>query len=208
MDSSELDLSVKTESNAIPYHHNLELEQVFDSCHSYIALVRESSGTESILSHIDFLDETLQWCSTQLTSNRDIAPSCSLLLILILQELYEVLRRFVDLESLTIKQDSASVVPPGQVLVSLEKLAEHLDVPVVDREKIEKYMFRLQGEVHHAIEAMVSLKKVVIAAEIWCNQLAALTLYCYPRYLRSVKDSTKMAFEEVKRLFETTNINE
>ena len=157
------------------------------------------------------LDETLQWMSTQFTSNHNISASCSLLLILILQEVYEVLRRYFDPECLILKQESASpvrVVPPGQVLVSFEKLAERLDVPVTDKEKIENYMFRLQIEVHQATEATESLKKAVVAEEIWCNQLAALALYCYPRYLDGVKDSTKMALQELRRLFETTSITE
>lgn len=211
MDSWEPDPDAKKDPNAIPYHHNLELEQVFHSCHVYISLLRESPGADKIVSHVDALDETLQWMSIQFTSNHNISASCSLLLILILQEVYDVLRRYFDPESLTVEQESGRlvrVVPPGQVLVSFEKMAEGLDVTVTDRERIENYMFRLQSEVHQATEATASLKKAVVAEEIWCNQLAALALYCYPRYLDSVKDSTKMALQELRHLFETKSISE
>ena len=211
MDSWEPDHNTKKDPKAIPYHQNLELEQVFHSCHVYITLLRQSPAADKIVSHIDAFDETLQWTSTQFTSNQNISASCSLLLILILQEVYEVLRRYFDPESSVVEQESASpikVVPPGQVLVSFEKLAKHLDVPLNDRENIENYMFRLQSEVHQATEATASLKKTVVTEEIWCNQLAALALYCYPRYLDSVKDSTKMALQELRRLFETAGITE
>ena len=55
MDSWELDHNAKKDPNAIPYHHNLELEQVFHSCHVYITLLRECPGADKIVSHIDVL---------------------------------------------------------------------------------------------------------------------------------------------------------
>jgi hypothetical protein len=205
MDGSTSMESVNEEENAIPYHCNLELEQVFEACHAYITAIRKSTKVETILSHLDGVDETLQW-ATQFTSNEDIPQPCSFLLIVILQQIYEHLRRYVDSQNVSLEFSRASAVPHGQVHVSLEKLAEHIEIQVDEAEMIEEYGFHIQREVHQATESSSVLEKVVVAVEIWTNQLAALTLYCYPRYIDGVKDSVQMALEDIRRLFDTKTI--
>jgi hypothetical protein len=118
---------------------------------------------------------------------------------------YELLRCYADREGLSSFQhslDHVSVLPPGQVHVSLESLAGKLHVPAEETEKLEEYVFQLQREVHQATESSASLEKVVIAVEIWSNQLAALTLYCYPQYMEAVKDSIQMGLNNIRRLLD------
>lgn len=202
MDPGESDHNL---SDDIPYNQSLNLRQVFHLCHSYITLLRKFPEAETILSHIDAVDETLQWVSSQFCSSQNIPASCSLMLILILQEVYELLRRYADSECLTSSEQSTSptkFLPHGHVFMSLEKLAEERDLPAKEKEIIEEYMFHIQKDIHQATTSTVStLRKLIVAVELWSDQLAALTLHCYPRYTEGLKDSTQMALGDIKRLF-------
>jgi hypothetical protein len=198
--------------HAIPYHHNIDVQQVFHACDVYLNTIRKSGKLESISPYIDVVGESLLWASIQFCSRESIPDRCSLLLLHILQKVYELLRKYVDAEILINLDDIGlhaesrtflGVIPHGQVHVSMEKLAENLDVIDADVERIEDYLHYIKKEIHQATKHTTSSETVLIAAEMWTNQLIGLALYVSQEDMEGFKDSVKLAFESISQLLES-----
>lgn len=183
-----------------------DLAEVFHACHIYIQEIRGSPEAVTLSPHLDILDETFQWASVQFWPNQQNA---SLLLVSILQRMYELLRRSAEEQDLTIFAPSSlpPVQPPdlvshGQVHVLLENVVDGLDIQSEDRERIEEYVERVQQEINRATRKTVSLEKTLTGLEIWSDQLAALTLYVAPRFVEDLKSSVGIALAGIKNLLD------
>src|SRR5271170_5528093 len=83
----------------IPYHHNLDLQQLFDTCRVCVYAVEQSLHTSTqrpvLFRRLEEVDDTLksiaiQFCTPQIPDN------CGYLLVLILQQIYESLRHYIE----------------------------------------------------------------------------------------------------------------
>lgn len=198
--------------HTIPYDHNVDIQQIFHACDVYLTTIRKSDKLESMSSYIDVVNESLLWASLQFCSCESILDRCSLLLLHVLQEVYELLRKYVDAEKLinlddvglyTESRTFLGVIPHGQMHVSLEKLAEKLDVDDAEAEQIEEYLHHIKKEIHHATKQSAPTETVLIAAEMWTNQLTGLALYISQSDMEGLKDSVKLAFENIRQLLES-----
>ena len=85
---------------SVPYHHNFDLQQLFDTCRVCITAVEQSLQSalhRPVLSRrLDTVDESFKSVSAEFSSNVDIPDNSSYLLIIILKEVYELLRDHVE----------------------------------------------------------------------------------------------------------------
>ena len=187
----------------------LDLAQIFYACHVYIATIRDSMQSERELSHIDLADETLRWVSAQLSSNSVISHTTTLLLLHVLQNFYELLRDYSDTTQMTLYTLTSAreailkgIITHGQVHATVEQIADQLTVAPTEDQRVDDYVHSVQRDIDQATEQATPLDKVLIASEIWTDQLAALALLVCPRSVNELKDSVRIALEGIRRVLE------
>lgn len=200
---------------SIPYHHNFNLQQLFDTCRVCITAVEQSLQStlhRPVLSRrLDTVDESFKSISAEFSSNADVPDNSSYLLIIILKEVYELLRYHVEKNCPPISnviEFSApggivilTRIPHGQVNISIEKLVEELDLSEEETERLDEFIYRRHRRIAIATENTSPLERIVTATEMWTDQLVALTLYTFPRHTNGMTNSVKIAFERIKFLF-------
>ncbi len=198
----------------IPYHHNFDLQQLFDTCRVCITAVEQSLQStlhRPVLSRrLDTADESFKSVSAGFSSSDNIPDHSSYLLIIILKEVYELLRDHVEKNCPTISniiEFSAAEgiiiltrIPRGQVHISIEKLVEQLDLSEDETEQIDEFIYRLHRRIGLATDNTSPLERIVRATELWTDQLVALTLFTFPHPTSGLTDSVKVALERIKFL--------
>ena len=187
---------VKTPSGSLA-----DLEQVFQSCHAYALAIRDSVPSEDDVMHLNYVDQTLRWVSSQLSSSAGGSPRQILLLLFMLQDFYELLRTYVDSMELHVERN---IVEHGQIHVILEQIADQLELTYDGMERVNRYIHSVQRDIIQAGEQTSPIEKIVIGSEIWVDQLAALVLCISPRYIEELKDSVNIAIEEIKCALDST----
>jgi hypothetical protein len=183
-----------------------ELQLIFRTCCAYLHVIRDQISTEDEIAHIDRVDQTLRWVSAQTTLSHDSAHASIFLLVRVLGNLFEVIRHYMDSLPAFSNIDDSEVISHGQVHVSIEKMTEDLHLADSETQTLEQYLHQVRSEIQQASENEQStLAKVLIETEIWSDQLAALALIVYPRYVDKVKDSVMIALERIRHLLETGN---
>ena len=204
--------SIERASDRVPYHHNIELSQVFHACHVYIAAIRKSPKAEKLFPYLDAIDETLQWVLFHFSSKSDIAPECSLLFLLLLPKVYESLRQYVETQHLPLEEHEnvetesakpSTLIPHGQVHVWLEKMVEQVPIQAADAARIENFTYQVLGNIHVATKNTPLFEKTIVAVEMWSNHLAALALYISPRDTSRYKDSVQLALKDIQQLLDS-----
>jgi hypothetical protein len=184
--------------------HKTELQPIFRTCCAYLHIIRGRVSTEDEIAHIDRVDQTLRWASAQTTLSVHPVHVSIVLLLRVLGNLYEVVGHYVDSLQVFSNTDASGIISHGQVHVSIEKMTEDLHLTDSESQTLEKYLHEVQHEIQQASENEQStLAKVLIEAEIWSDQIAALALIVYPRYVDKVKDSVLIALERIRELLET-----
>lgn len=200
----------------LPYHHNLDLGQLFDTCRAWINAVEQSlqsTANRPVLSRrLNSVADTVHTASTQFRSNNNIPHNTSYLLALILQKIYEVLRHEVDSKDSQLSGVSADggtenpiaskIIPRGQVHISIEKLVENLHISEDEAESVQEYVFRVQRRINRVTRYTSPLEKMVAATEMWADQFTALSLYTFPRYSAKLPDSVIFALGNIKALLD------
>jgi len=189
-----------------PYDRNLELHELFHTFHAYISRIRSTLTVETQIVHLNALDETLQWASVGFNPDFETSHPSTLLLLAILQKIYELLRKYVEGEHLRIDAEQI-VIPHGQVHVSLEKKAEQLKLTSGEVDRVEQFLHDIQRDVNRATEFASELDKMLISAEIWSDYLAAVIFILSPRTVDEVNESVQMALEKIKSSLEPSHGN-
>jgi len=204
----------------VPYHHNLDLQQIFDTCRVYVAAVEQSlqaARHRPVLSRrLDAVDEALKSISEQFCSTKDVPDEASYVFILLLQKLYELLRQHVHVEGpqvTSVINVSPSgnpvvltVIPHGQVHVSLEKLVEALHITNDTVERTNEFVYRLHRRIMRSTTNTSPLERVVSAAELWTDQLRALAIYSGLSKPKSISASVQFALSDIEHLLEMREI--
>ena len=199
---------------SIPYHHNFDLQQLFDTCRVCITAVEQSLQSalhRPVLSRrLDTVDESFKAVSAEFSSNVEVPDNSSYLLIIILKEVYEQLRDFVENNCPQISNviefsspEGIAVltrIPHGQVSISIEKLVEELDLSEEETERIDEFIYRRHRRITLATENTTLLERIVKATEMWTEQLVALTLYTFPQQTSGLTAPVKVALERIKFL--------
>lgn len=180
----------------VPYHHNLNLRQIFDACRVCITSIEQSVRSEShvptLSGRLDTIDEAFESVSTQFCADSlDVPNNALYLLLLILQKFYELLQHHVEVKRLVLSNVTEfpnakgitllNMMPHGQVHVSIEKLLEDLNVVDFEADRIEDFVYRLHRQITHRVNELNHLERVVRASELWKEQLVSLSWYTFRR---------------------------
>jgi len=211
--------STRTSAEDIPYHHNLDLQQLFDTCRVCVFAVEQSLQTSSqrpvLFRRLEEVDDTIKSIASQF-SNPEIPDNCGYLLVLILQQVYETLRHYIETRCspaanvIEFSSESGIVVlkmmPHGQVHVSIEKLAERLAVTDDEAGQLEEFVYQLHRRIVRETKYTSPLERIVSATEMWTEQFVALSLYCFPRAKIHIPDSVKTSLDAVKAVVEMRDL--
>jgi len=205
----------------IPYHHNLDLQQLFDTCRVCVFAVEQSlrSSTERpvLFRRLEEVDDTLKSVATQFsTPPTKVSDNCAYLLILVLQQVYESLRHYIETRCSPVSNvieftSEAGIVvlkmiPHGQVHVSIEKLAELLDITDDEADQLEEFVYQLHRRIVRETKYTSPLERIVSATEMWTDQFLALSLYSFPRAKIHLPDSVRSALNTVKEVLEMRDL--
>jgi hypothetical protein len=180
--------------------NKVELQRIFRTCHAYIRAIHDSGLTDDDKGHIDRVDQTLQWINAQSTISRDSTHRSIFLLLQMLSNIYEVLLHYVESSQVPLNTNSSEIISHGQVHVFIESMVAQLLLNEDDTQSLEKYLHDIERRIGQANENGTPLERVLIGAEIWTDQLAALALIMYPRYVDKLKDSVLMALERIRHV--------
>ena len=205
----------------IPYHHNLDLQQLFDTCRVCVFAVEQSlhSTTQRpvLFRRLEEVDDTLKSIAAQFSNPpAKVSDTCSYLLILVLQQVYETLRHYIETRcppvSNVIEFSSESgivvlnVIPHGQVHVSIEKLAERLDITDDEADQLEEFVYQLHRRIVRETKYTSPLERIVSATERWTDQFVAISLYSFPRAKVHLPDSVRSALNTVRQVLEMRDL--
>ena len=211
----------RTSIGEIPYHYNLDLQQLFDTCAVCVFAVEESlrSSTERpvLFRRLEEVNDTLKTVATQFsTPIATVSDNCKYLLILVLQQVYESLRHYIETRcspvSNVIEFTSEGgivvlkLIPHGQVHVSIEKLAELLDITEDEADQLEEFVYQLHRRIVRETKYTSPLERIVSATEMWMDQFVALSLYSFPRAKIHLPESVKSALDTVKEVLEMRDL--
>src|SRR5271169_752387 len=105
----------------LPYDHNLDLEQLFETCLTCITAVTQLLQivlNRPVLSRrLDTVDESIKTVSAQFSSSIEVPDRTLYLLVVILKELYELLRHQVETNYFPISNIEFSA-PDGLVVLN------------------------------------------------------------------------------------------
>jgi hypothetical protein len=164
---------------------------------------------------LDGVDESFKSVTEEFCSGVAVPDNCSYLLIIILKEVYELLRQHVETHCSPVSnviQFSApegivilTRIPHGQIQISIEKLVEVLTLSERESEQIDEYIYRVHRQIGTVTEHTSPLTRIVMAAELWTDHLVALARHTFPRHSNGLKDAVKTSLEEIKFLLAARN---
>jgi len=138
----------------VPYHHNFDLQQLFDTCRVYIIDLEQRFWSNvyspALSQRLKVPKEVLKTVSAHFCCSDDISDESSYILVLMLQKMYELLRHAVDFNSSQTgiidisppdPPEFLTVIPHGQVHISLEKLAENHMSPKTSQNVLRSFSF-------------------------------------------------------------------
>ena len=205
----------------IPYHHNLDLQQLFDTCRVCVFAIEQALHSSSqrpvVFRRLEEVDDTLKSIAAQFCSPpSSVSNRSSYLLILILQQVYESLRHYIETRCspvsnvIEFSSDTGVVVlkmiPHGQVHVSIEKLAEKLDITDDEADQLEEFVYQLHRRIVRETRYTSPLERIVSATEMWTDQFVALSLYSFSRTKVHVPDSVRSALNNVREVLEMRDL--
>jgi hypothetical protein len=102
--------------------------------------------------------------------------------------------------------NSPSLIPHGQVDVTVQKMAEQVPVTADDAARIETFVYQILGNINVATKNSLLLEQTIVAVEMWSNHLAALALYISPRDTSGYKDSVQTALKDIQKLLDSKQL--
>lgn len=203
----------------IPYHHNLDLQQLFDTCRVCVYAVEQSLHTSTqrpvLFRRLEELDDILKSIATQF-STAQVPDYYAYLLVLVLQRVYETLRQYIETRCSPVSDvieftSEAGIVvlkmiPHGQVHVSIEKLVEQLDITDDEASQLEEFVYQLHRRIVRETKYTSPLDRVVSSTEMWTDQFVALSLYSFPRTKMHLHDSIKASLSAIKEVLEMRDL--
>ena len=201
----------------IPYHHNLDLQQLFDTSRTSLIEIEHffqlNAGRPILARRLILADQSLERLTNRFCHTSSAVPDeISYLLVLFLQQLYELTSDYVSLECppsdspFSLPPDvlaGLTAIPQGQVSLSFEKQVQglrRLSENLLDR--IEEFVHGLHRQITRATRNTSPKERMVEMVEFWVAQLVALSLYAFPKLMDDVSDSVDHALKGIREVLD------
>lgn len=196
----------------LPYHHNFDLQELFDTCRVSLAEIQEffqSTVRRPVLARrLTAADQCLETVSNRFCHTSGVLPEeTRYLLVLFLQQLYDSMQHYITLEcppsdgSATQRPAALvglTVIPHGQVRMSFEKQVQGLRLSEDMIDRIETFVNGLHRQITRTTRNTSPKERIAEMVEFWVDELVALSHYAFPEVNEDVADTVEHALKWIR----------
>jgi hypothetical protein len=199
---------------AVPYHHDLELERLFDTPRGSLVIVREffqSKGRPVLARQLDSADQFLEVLSVRFCHTSQVTPDETRhILLLFLQQLYDSIHHYIalecDSESVAAMERSPvhglTMIPHDQVGGFFEKEAQKLRLSDDMIERIEQFVDILHHQITRKTRNTSPKERIVERVKFWSDQIDALSHYTFRELGDDVVESVDHALKGIREVLD------